>query len=105
MYMVSSMVLVALTITSSVVVTNIYKNNINNKFRFLWVQHKVSSNAKEETTDATGCNGKAKTTVDETVDLDKCKKLAMRLDRILFCIWVSLYGTCCVVCLLLIIII
>ena len=84
--MLCSMAVVALTVVSSVVVTNIYQKNIGDWLKSIIVRSKVGT----ETTAVhpavnDGPDGKEEVEKKETFDMQKyCKDLSLRVDRVLF---------------------
>ena len=103
-YRLCSMAVVALTVISSVVVTNIYQNNISDCVRSLLQRCKTET----ETTVARPAgnddpDGKGKVQKRETFDMEKyCKELSLRVDRVLFYIWLTIYIFCSLICLFMI---
>ena len=102
--MLCSMAVVALTIISSVVVTNIYQNNINNYVKSLL--QKCKTETKTTVARPAGDDdpdGKGKVQKRELFDMEKyCKELSLRVDRVLFYIWLTIYIFCSLICLFMI---
>ena len=102
--MLCSMAVVALTVISSVVVTNIYQNNINNCVKSLLRRCKAET---EKTVAHPACDddpdGKGEAEKREPFDMEKyCKELSLRVDRVLFYIWLTIYIFCSLICLFMI---
>ena len=95
------MAVVALTLISSVVVTNIYQNNITDCVRSLLQRFKGETNQGEET--PSDADRGVETEPEEPVDKEKYwRGLARNVDRILFNVWLLIYILYCIICLLLI---
>ena len=102
--MLCSMAVVALTVISSVVVTNIYQNNLSECVKSIILRNKAGT----ETTAIHPVgdddpDGKDEVEKKETFDMEKyCRDLSLRVDRVLFYIWLIIYICCCTICLFLI---
>lgn len=101
------MALVALTVMSSVIVTNMYSNTkyLNNRFLSLFMNYA----GENKITDSEGGKSSDKKDADkpdrseENVQVGRnasCKEMALLLDKICFYIWITLYLVCCTTCLL-----
>ena len=90
------MTVVALTIISSVVVTNIYQNNINDCVKSLLQRFKAE-------TGTTVAHPACDDDPDGKEEVEKyCRDLSLCVDRVLFYIWLIIYLSCCIICLFLI---
>ena len=103
-YMLCSMAVVALTVISSVVVTNIYQNNISNWVKSLLLKSEDKPEAKDnyspDSEDRDVQEGEKR---NETIDTEKFyKELSFRVDRGLFYIWLMIYVSCSAICIFLI---
>ena len=93
------MTLVALTIMSSVLVTNIYRNNISCRI-FLRSQRENKIDAGKAKYE--DCDGRVDIAPIESNTDARCQLFAQRLDRILFSVWFILYTISCIILLLVI---
>ena len=96
------MATVALTVISSVVVTNIYQNNISSRVRSLLLRRKRKTETREiDSPDGEDYDGIKEPKQNETIE-QYCKELSLRVDRGLFYIWSIIYISCSTICVFLI---
>ena len=98
------MAIVALTVISSVVVTNLYQNNISGCVKSLILKSEGKVEAKDNySPDGDDHDAEEREKQNETIDTEKyCRKLSFRVDRGLFYIWLMIYVFCSAICIFLI---